>query len=199
MLKTSNWDNEKLNMVTYPFHFINWQSMHIQQTVCNVLGKFQCGKYLVAYILKTFQNAHEMGIFSRIYWENAGLKKSNFPFSLRLFFWVPKIYAFHLNLKMQPLISSLWKTSVADPVITLFTKIERKREIFKIFLLVGSHWVGSVFIIWPTVLQILINNQHFLENVVCCFFYVGFIYLGALQTIFVHGTLELDGSKHYEP
>ena len=32
MLKTSMWDYEKSNAMTYPFYFINWQSIH--RTTC---------------------------------------------------------------------------------------------------------------------------------------------------------------------
>ena len=40
MLKTSMWDYEKLSGVTYPFYFINWQSIHkthCMQTIKKIL------------------------------------------------------------------------------------------------------------------------------------------------------------------
>ena len=36
-----------MSMVTYPFYFINYQSVHKTK----VLKRFQCRKYLVAYVL----------------------------------------------------------------------------------------------------------------------------------------------------
>ena len=52
MLKTSMWDYEKSSVVTYPFHFINWQS--INKTSCmQIMKKILMWEVLPAIALKS--------------------------------------------------------------------------------------------------------------------------------------------------
>ena len=43
---------KKLSTVTYPFLFHKIDSPYIKHNVCKVFKRYQCGKYLVTYVLK---------------------------------------------------------------------------------------------------------------------------------------------------